>query len=306
MNTDWVVWASTAETAAFLGNAHIKLEEQAFKLELAHEREVFFIVLVIVVALVGILAFITLYYVNRKHTLALRKQNEQILKANNFKTQFIQNMSHEVRTPLNAICGFSQLLSDPDISLTLSDEERKEYGEIIKSNTELLTNLVNDVLDIGDMDSGKYRVLIQQMPVNATCRKALDTVKFRVMGSRVKLKFETELPDEYTISSDPVRVQQIVNNFLTNAIKHTQRGSITVSAKPLEGRLVRISVTDTGEGIAPDKGEAIFQRFERLNSDKEGTGLGLPICRALAHSLHGQVYLDLSYTGHGARFNLDL
>lgn len=281
-----------------------ELEETTNKL---HETQNHIIILFILVVLVMALFAAGIYiWTNKKYTKALQARNAQVEKANNFKTQFVQNMSHEVRTPLNAICGFSQLLANPEMSELLTQEEKEQYSDIINSSTDMLTSLVNDILDIGDIESGKYRIYVQSVDVNAICRKSLNTVEHRLIGKPVTLNFHSELPQGFTIQSDPARIQQILVNFLTNAIKHTDEGSITLSVSPLEIMRVRFSVTDTGEGVDPVNAEAIFQRFEKLNTFKQGTGLGLPICRSLATCLEGKVYLDTTYTAGGARFNLDL
>lgn len=234
------------------------------------------------------------------------KQREIAERANQYKTAFIQNMSHEVRTPLNAICGFSQLLSNKDIANLLTDEERENYGEIINSNTEMLTTLVNDILDLGEIENNTYRINKTPMFVNEICRKTMKTVEHRLMGSQVQLLFDSKVEDNFEITSDPARIQQILVNFLTNAIKHTQEGSITLSVRQMAENHIQFSVTDTGEGIPEGKEEAIFERFEKLNNFKQGTGLGLAICRSLATGLGGRVYVDTKYAGPGAKFNLEL
>ena len=242
----------------------------------------------------------------RKHTEEARqeavKARQEAERANKAKSMFIQNMSHEVRTPLNAICGFSQLLSHPDYCETLTPEEKREYGMIIQNSTSLLTTLVNDILDLSDMESGKYRINKCDMRVNEVCLQTLKTVEHRALPG-VTMEFSSEVDDNYTIFSDPTRVQQIVENYLTNAVKHTEQGSIKlhVSTSEVPGKLC-ISVTDTGEGVPADKAEAIFERFEKLDTLKQGTGLGLSICRALASCLDGKAYLDTQHQGPGARF----
>lgn len=231
----------------------------------------------------------------------LVKAKEEAEISERMKTEFIQNMSHEIRTPLNAICGFVEMLTDDSPDNPLSDQERKEYSNIIKTNSGVLMNLVNDILDFSDLNSGRAKVVIMQVPVNDLCRLALHTVELRV-SNRVKLQFESNVGDDYNISTDPKRVQQVLVNFLTNAIKHTDEGSITLgfTGKDDEG-WCEFSVTDTGEGIPEDKADEIFERFLKLNSFKQGTGLGLAICKSVANVLDGEVALDTSYK-QGARF----
>lgn len=215
---------------------------------------------------------------------------------------YLQNMSHDIRTPMNAICGFSQILCNSQIRDMLSEEEITEYGVIIQSNTDLLSTLVNDILDISDMESGKYKMNIRTCVVNEVCRNAIRTVKYRCPEG-VNMYMTTDVPDTYTIQSDPKRVEQVIMNYLTNAEKHTEEGEIHVHVSLDENPgMVTFSVTDTGEGVLPENAERIFGRFEKFNTINGGTGLGLPICRKIAVQLGGEAKLDLSHKGKGARF----
>lgn len=230
-----------------------------------------------------------------------RKYNKKIERANNTQRIFLQNMSHELRTPLNVICGFSQLVTNPDIRIYISKEEIIQYGKIIKSNTDMLSTLVNDILDASDMESGTYRINMDFCHPNEICYNAITAVIDRCPDN-VKLYYTTEIEDNFTIYSDAQRVLQIITNFLTNAIKYTTVGTIHIHCSTSEnpGKLT-FSVTDTGIGVPTDKAELIFGRFEKLNPFKQGTGLGLAICRQLATLLNGSMKLDTSYI-NGARF----
>ena len=215
---------------------------------------------------------------------------------------FLQNMSHDIRTPMNAICGFSQILCNKQMREMLSEEEIGEYGVIIQSNTDLLSTLVNDILDISDMESGKYRLNLGVCNVNDVCRKAISTVIFRCPDG-VKMYMTSEVPDSFTIMSDPKRVEQVMINYLTNAVKHTTEGEIHLHVSLMESAgMVTFSVTDTGEGVPADRAEVIFQRFEKFNTINGGTGLGLAICRTIATQLGGEAKLDTTHQGRGARF----
>ena len=216
--------------------------------------------------------------------------------------EYLQNMSHDIRTPMNAICGFSQILCNRQIREMLSEEEISEYGVIIQSNTDLLSTLVNDILDISDMESGKYRMNIGICNVNDVCRKAISTVKYRCPDG-VNMYMTTDVDDAYTIESDTKRVEQVIMNYLTNAEKHTESGEIHVHVSLDENPgMVTFSVTDTGEGVLPENAERIFGRFEKFNTIKGGTGLGLPICRKIATQVGGEAKLDITHQGKGARF----
>lgn len=229
------------------------------------------------------------------------ENQKQAERSEQMKTMFIQNMSHEIRTPLNAIVGFSQILTDPELFASLEDTEKNEFMELINNNTQLLTTLVNDILNLSDLQSGKYKVNLSSVRVNDTVNLAIKNVEDRVPG-RVRLYYTSELEDDFMLYSDQQRIQQVVSNFLTNACKYTEKGEIHVhsSLKENVGYLT-ISVADTGKGIPADKAEPIFNRFEKLDNFVQGTGLGLSICRLIAGILHGEVKLDTSYT-NGARF----
>ena len=252
------------------------------------------IVLIVILAIgLGVMSF--LYYRQRQKCM-------QYMKGIAVQKGFLQNMSHDIRTPMNAICGFSQLLCNSQIRSMMTEEEIAEYGVIIQSNTDLLSTLVNDILDISDMESGKYRLNIGTCCVNDVCRNALSTVKYRCPDN-INMYMTTEVDDAYTIKSDSKRVEQVIINYLTNAVKHTTEGEIHVhvSLKEKPG-MVTFSVTDTGEGVPADKAELIFKRFEKFNTFNGGTGLGLAICRTIASQLGGEAKLDTSYKQKGARF----
>ena len=225
--------------------------------------------------------------------------NRSLQTVSDMKTMFVQNMSHEIRTPLNAIVGFSQLLALPDG--VISEEEKSKYGEYIMTNSNMLTMLVDDILNLSDVESGNYRVTLSKAKCNAPVEAAMKTAELRVPAG-VKMYFTTEVDDDYEIMTDVHRVQQVLVNYITNACKHTKEGEIHIhcSIKERPG-YITYSVTDTGEGIPEEKAEEIFERFTKLNAFAQGTGLGLSICRMIAAKLNGVVKLDTSYK-NGARF----
>ena len=232
----------------------------------------------------------------------MKSQRDEYKQAIAVQKGYLQNMSHDIRTPMNAICGFSQILCNSQIRDMLSEEEIAEYGTIIQSNTDFLSTLVNDILDISDMESGKYRLNIGVCNVNDVCRKSISTVKYRCPEG-VKMYMTTDVPDDYTIHSDSKRVEQVIMNYLTNAEKHTDEGEIHLHVSLTENPgMVTFSVTDTGEGVPPENAERIFGRFEKFNTINGGTGLGLPICRTIATQLGGEAKLDLTHQAKGARF----
>ena len=252
-------------------------------------------IIIIVLLVIALAVIIYMYYQEKRKG----KKYQQAIKS---QKEYLQNMSHDIRTPMNAICGFSQILCNKQIRDMLSEEEIAEYGVIIQSNTDLLSNLVNDILDISDMESGKSKLNLGTCQVNDVCKKAISTVKYRCPAG-VNMYMTSDVDDEYTIQSDSRRVEQVLMNYLTNAEKHTDQGEIHVhvSLKETPG-MVTFSVTDTGEGVPPEKAESIFGRFEKLNTINGGTGLGLAICRKLATQLGGEAKLDTTHQAKGARF----
>lgn len=215
------------------------------------------------------------------------------------KDVYVQNMSHEVRTPLNAVVGFAQLLTLPQEFLT--DEERNEYCEHIQHNSNLLTMLIDDILDISDIQGGNYRITPSECSLSDICNVSIGSVKYRVKDN-IELGYSSSIPADYKIFADPRRVQQILINYLTNAIKHTKEGSIKLTTSLTEyPGMVTFAVEDTGEGVPIEQASNIFRRFTKLNDFVQGTGLGLNICRTLAEKMNGKVFLDTTYI-NGARF----
>ncbi|MCQ2147268.1 MAG: HAMP domain-containing histidine kinase [Bacteroidales bacterium] len=236
----------------------------------------------------------------RKEALLLKETAE---KASAMKSKFIQNMSHDVRTPLNAIVGFSQLLSLPDGMI--SDEEKIEYQSFISNNANVLMMLVDDVLNLSDVESGNYKISKAPGPCNELCRHTIKSVEYRVQPG-VELTFTSDVEDSFQVNTDERRVQQVLTNFLTNACKHTFKGSINLHCRLSEDKnSVQFLVTDTGEGIPAEKAEKIFERFTKLDAYVEGAGIGLNICTTIASNLGGEVSLDKTYSD-GARFILTI
>lgn len=232
----------------------------------------------------------------------LLKARDMAQKANNLKTDFIKNMSYEVKAPLKAINEYCKLIVD------CSDASNKKYLErfssLVELNSELLSTIVNDVLHISEIDSDSVPVHNRPVELRQLCSMVLDGVRHRLQPG-VALQFDTASPD-ISLFTDPQRVHQILLNILTNAAKFTAKGSITLAYKVNnEKETVTFSVTDTGIGIKPDKKEEIFGRFVKLDKDTQGAGLGLTISRLLARLLGGDVELDTSYN-RGARFLLVL
>lgn len=263
-----------------------------------YRRQVMWFGIVFFLALMG---FIILTLVRSMHR--LQKARDLAENANQMKSAFIQNMSHEIRTPLNSIIGFSQLLGMPDG--LLAPEEKEEYLGYVLNNSHLLTMMINDMIGLSDMENGRYTVEMAPTDLNEMTLQSIKTVENRLPGgSRIVLKSGIDEDSRYV--TDGMRVQQILINFLTNACKNTTGGDIVLTSSLVENPgYITFSVSDKGPGVPPDKAEAIFDRFVKLDSNKQGAGLGLSICRMMAQQLGGKVWLDTSYT-EGARFVLTI
>ena len=215
--------------------------------------------------------------------------------ATSAKSIFLSNMSHEIRTPLNALSGFSSLLTEEG----LDDETRRQCNEVILQNSELLLKLINDVIDLSSLEFGKIQFCIDKHDVVSICRNVADTVS-KVKQTQAKICFITDL-ENMEIETDDSRLQQVLINLLINATKFTPQGSITLELKRESESELLFSVTDTGCGIPKDKQATIFQRFEKLNENAQGSGLGLSICQLIIEHIGGKIWIDPDYTD-GSRF----
>lgn len=222
---------------------------------------------------------------------------EKAVQAIQRKNMFLSNMSHEVRTPLNAIVGFSAVLTDEDESF--DDESRREFSEIIKVNSFQLLKLINDILDFSDFENDNITFNIRTHDTVKLCNEVVETV----IASRkleVEMRFDTDL-SVLMLDTDDARLRQVLINLLVNAAKFTEQGSIVLELKMADADTALFSVTDTGCGIPPEKQHLIFERFEKLNDFVQGSGLGLSICQLIVRYMNGKLWVDSGYT-RGARF----
>ena len=281
----------------------IKAKYQVDKAETASNNEYNKIITSI---LVGTMALVTLFVLL---AILLKRQREKVklstqklatsrINAENAmraKSVFLSNMSHEIRTPLNALSGFSSLLTEEG----LDDETRRQCNEVIQQNSELLLKLINDVIDLSSLEFGKLQFCIAQHDAVSICRNVIDTVN-KVKQTQAELTFTTEL-EEMPIETDDSRLQQVLINLLINATKFTPQGSIVLKLEKETDDTVLFTVTDTGCGIPKDRQTNIFQRFEKLNENVQGSGLGLSICQLIIEHIGGQIWIDSEYT-EGSRF----
>lgn len=227
-----------------------------------------------------------------------QRQNELDLikarEADEMKNAFIANMSHEIRTPLNAIVGFSRLITETD-----NDSEQQEYLTIIENNSDLLLQLINDILDFAKIESGTLNYNVSCVDLKDICHEVYVSQSLK-MTSDVALLYNGDILPSVKLQTDAQRVEQVLLNLLSNAIKCTNQGFISLSYKLEEG-FVRVSVTDTGIGIAKEKQDTIFDRFVKLDDFRQGTGLGLSICKMIIEKLGGKIGVE-SERGKGSSF----
>lgn len=225
-----------------------------------------------------------------------RDRAEAALRA---KTTFMQSMTHEIRTPLNAISGFTQVLTMPDIDLPT--EERLDFSQRIQENTRLLTNIIDELILITDLESSTELPAPEVCFASAMVAEAIDGVR-PLVAPNVLLDSQCTIADDQPIMSHPRMIHMILEKLLDNAAKFTREGSVTLSLSREDDNL-HFAVSDTGPGIPPDKKEYIFERFSKLDSFAQGTGLGLSVARMIAERLGGTLTLDTSYQG-GSKFDL--
>ena len=211
------------------------------------------------------------------------------------KSVFLSNMSHEIRTPLNALSGFSTILTDANIDIST----RQQCNEIIQQNSDLLLKLIDDVVDLSSLEIGKMQFLFANNNAVAICRNVVDTVE-KIKQTSASVLFQTSL-ENLEIYTDEARLQQLLINLLINATKFTTEGSITLSLEKQSEEVALFAVSDTGCGIAPEKQGAIFNRFEKLNENAQGSGLGLSICQLIVERFGGKIWIDPEYK-NGSRF----
>ena len=228
---------------------------------------------------------------------ALREAKEKAEESNRLKSAFLANMSHEIRTPLNSIVGFSDVLAMGGST----EDEQQSYYKIIKTNSDLLLRLINDILDLSRLEANRVTLTWEECDVVQLCSQVVASVSFSRQSSDNQFLFSTSF-ETFRMVTDVQRMQQVIINLLSNADKFTKRGKITLDFSVNEEKQMAIfSVTDTGCGIPKEKQGLVFERFEKLNEYAQGTGLGLSICKLIVHKWKGSIWIDPDYTG-GARF----
>ena len=240
---------------------------------------------------------ITSVDINHQKTIEeeLRVAKEKAENLDRLKSAFLANMSHEIRTPLNAIVGFASLLVESD-----DKKERQDYVDIMQENTELLLQLISDILDLSKIEAGTLDFTMDHLDIKSFSEDIMRNYDIKE-DKPVPVLLAPDLP-EYYIYTDKKRLMQVITNFINNALKFTNEGQIMLEYRhKAESNEIEFAVTDTGMGIAPDKVDQVFDRFVKLNSFSKGTGLGLSICRSIIEHLGGTIGAE-SEIGVGSRF----
>lgn len=304
-------------------NQTLEIERRGNKIA-RHRTTIIFTTVALVGAVILLLIVFTLYRKSKRLALDVLETNstlkterdtlkaiqteliearDKAKNAESIKTDFINNMSHEIKTPLHAIVEYSRLITD------CVDADKKKYltrfADIVSLNTELLLTIVNDVLDIASIENSKMSVCIRATSVKTICNFAIDSTN-KYLKPGVNMVFENADEPDMSIKTDAHRTEQVLLNLLVNAAKFTQKGTITLGYNlTADGKVLRFVVTDTGCGIPRGSEEIIFERFRQLSSQDQGCGMGLYISRLIARLLNGDVEVDPSYR-KGARFIFSL
>lgn len=272
-----------------------------------YRYEIWIILSIIFTLLLAIIILLYSYYRTKKLTgkprtseNQLRLAKERAEESNHLKNAFLANMSHEIRTPLNAIVGFSNVLATEETSA----EEREAYSEIIRSNSNMLLRLINDILDLSRLETNMVSFSWEEYDLVQLSQQALLSVNYAKKTTNefiFKSKHTT-----FAAYTDALRFQQVINNLLSNADKFTSNGTVTLELNvDTKKNIVIFSISDTGKGIPKEKQAVIFDRFEKLDEHVQGTGLGLAICQLIVSKWGGRIWVDPEYK-KGARFMFTL
>ena len=266
-------------------------------------RHLYAVVAIAILLLLLVFALVYIVQTRHRHLREMRKAYQRAIESDKMKTVFIQNVSHEVRTPLNVISGFAQIMADP--TRTITADEYRYMSDMVIHNSNRITLMLDEVLMVASHESATYEDRVT-LRCNEFLRKIVDG--FHLDGDKGKLlslSYETELSDEFVVTIHKTTIRLIVLQLLDNAVKNTPSGTITLKASVADSQLI-LAVEDTGIGVPEQETEHIFERFVKLDPFKEGLGIGLSFSRTMAQRFGGNVYLDQTYAGPGARFVLAL
>lgn len=257
--------------------------------------------------LLGLLCWnlFTIYKLKRVNTQLVDTQDElqeaktRAESLNHMKTSFLHNVSHEVRTPLNSIVGFSSIIAE----MHQEDEETGEYIELIEQNSNKLIKLIEDMLLISCLDEEDYKLEVSAVSLMRLCEDAMQYAKNRSVNPHIPIVLDAANMSDMQVWTNDVAVQQVLSNLLHNGTKFTKEGQVTLGLElSNDKRFITFEVTDTGCGIADEHMDEIFQRFRQVDNYSNGFGLGLAICRIVSQRLKGEIWIDKEYKAQGSRF----
>lgn len=281
----------------------IEDELQLYEIERqANKERLIGMISIIAILILLICALSYIVFIRRQHMKQLKIAYERALESDNMKTAFIRNVSHEVRTPLNIIAGFAQIVADTNIKM--SPEELKDVSQMVLKNTNIITNHFDELIELSLNEHSGDVINKEDVDIHLLIQQVAGDYK-GLVNSGVELLLENGLPEGFTIATNKKMIARMVNLLLDNANKNTTTGNITIKTST-KGATLEIAVQDTGCGVDAKEAERIFERFVKLDNFKEGLGLGLPLCRMIAHRIGGNVYLDTTFAGPGARFVITL
>ncbi|SFW24218.1 Signal transduction histidine kinase [Prevotellaceae bacterium HUN156] len=293
---------SDSVNSIILSSSMQGIQDEVQRYEKDREAALRYVYALIAIACLLLLLVLALFYIvqaRRLHMREMKKAYKRALESDKMKTAFIQNVSHEVRTPLNVITGFAQVMANPDNQL--SAEERRTMADMMVHNTYRITNMINEVLMISVHESAAERKLTQIVCNDAFSKIVSNFYIGKDKEQAIEMRYESTLDDEFSIESEERVVRLILIQLLDNAVKNTTSGTITLKASITDNQLMLV-VEDTGSGVPAHEAEHIFERFVKLDPFMEGLGIGLTFARTMAQRLGGDVKCDTSYQGTGARF----
>ena len=296
--------ASDSIDNVVISNSMKGIQDQIELYEVEHKQSLdrtYGLLAIIFLLMLLIIAMAYIVQARKKHIVEMKKAYDKAMESEKMKTAFIQNVTHEVRTPLNIITGFAQVIADPEMDE--SPEERKHISTMMQKSTRQVTVLMDEIIGLSLIDSTEEIKLEDETNINRMLSQLTEEYK-DYATSETEVKLETELSDDYTLKTNENMLRRTLNCLMENAVKYTQEGSITVKSTEEEGML-KIAIEDTGSGVPEQEAEHIFDRFVKLDNFKEGIGLGLSLSRKLAKQLGGNVELDTTYKD-GARFIVTL
>jgi signal transduction histidine kinase len=283
-----------------MNNERLKLEQKLLEEETAKWKHLFFYTLiglfVIALCLILLRHRLRIRHLERENE-KLEKARQQAEKAFDMKNEFITNITNELRAPLNPIEGFTDILTTQEYDL--QPEERDQLSKHIKDSSKTISRLIDEMAELSLYESKKTLPLNHSMSPNHICRHMVDAMRDACKPG-VRMFFETELPDDYEARTNLDAMEILLKDLIENAVQHTDHGVITLAATEY-GENVRISISDTGRGVAPEYRDHIFDTFREMGTNQKLQGLGLTICQAIIKLLGGRIWLDQSYT-NGARF----